>query len=134
MPIGERTVAGYMIVIGERVAAAEALLAGGDAPGVLKLMREIAELALRAIEDNREPLGLRTADRATILSLVAAQAKPNEQPLSECLVDVASGVIRYKAHRPALRAPDAGPKVLNHLLEILSTASACVELSAWPTR
>jgi hypothetical protein len=131
LSFGERTVAAYMIVISERVQSAEALLVGGDVGGVVRLVREIAELALRAVEDNREQLGLRTADRRAILSLVTSQSTPTEQPISECLIDIESSVVRYKAHRPGLRAADAGPKVLNHLLEILSAASACMELEGW---
>jgi hypothetical protein len=123
LPDGERTVAGYMILIAQRVQAAEALAVRGLSGEACDIVREITDLAVRAIEDNRERLGLRTVDRAGILSLIPPHAA--QMPLSEYLVDIESAVVRYKAHRPGLRGPDAGPKVLNHLLEILSAAAGC---------
>jgi hypothetical protein len=125
LPDSERTVAAYMVAIARRVEAAEAMALEGSTARACEVVREITELALRAIEDNRERLGVRTIDRAGILSLVPAHSAHQALPVSEYLVDIESAVLRYKAHRPGLRSPDAAPKVLNHLLEILSAAAAC---------
>jgi hypothetical protein len=125
LPASDRTVAAYMIAIGRRIEAAETLALEGSASGASDVVREIAELALLAIEDNRERLGLGIIDRAGILSLVPVRSSHQSLPVSEYLVDIESAVLRYKAHRPGLRSPDAAPKVLSHLLEILSAAAAC---------
>jgi hypothetical protein len=125
LPDSDRTVAAYMIAIGQRVEAAETLVLEGASTRACEVVREITELALRAIEDNRERLGLRTIDRTAILSLVPPHAAHQVLPVIEYLVDIESAVLRYKAHRPGLRSADAAPKVLNHLLEILSAAAAC---------
>lgn len=117
LPDGERTIAGYMILMGERVAQAESLLGRGDLTGIPELVREIDRLAREAI--------------ATLAATPASVVPLGRQSLSDYLVDIESAVLRYKAHRPGLRSPDAGPKVLNHLLEILSAASGCLEQHGW---
>ena len=127
LPEGERTVAAFMVLIGQRVAAAEALVFEAAPERALELVREIGELALRAVEENRERLGLPTIDRTGILLLVPPPSSQPALPICEYLVDIDSAVLRYKAHRPGLRSPEAAPKVLNHLLEIISAAAACAE-------
>ncbi|HET8547683.1 MAG TPA: hypothetical protein VFL57_06760 [Bryobacteraceae bacterium] len=120
----EQTVAGYMILIGQRIAAAQALAIEGRADSVAESVSEIEELVLRAIEQNRDCLGLGMIDRAGIMSLVPPPSAQQPLAASEYLVDMESAVLRYKAHRPGLRSSEAAPRVLSHLLEILSAAAA----------
>jgi hypothetical protein len=85
-------------------------------------VRVVAELARHAIDTQAAEAGV---------PVQAATFPPRGQAVSEYLLDMESSVLRYKAHRPGLRGPDAGPKVLNHLIEVLAAASGCLEQYGW---
>jgi hypothetical protein len=87
---------------------------------------QIGALALAAIEENGGSMGLAVYDRVAIFTMAERFPAPNNQNLTEYLLDIESVVLRYKAHRPQLRVPDAAPKVAANLIEILAIVMAAL--------
>jgi hypothetical protein len=87
---------------------------------------QIAALAIAAIEENGDSMGLAVYDRAAIFGMAERFPAPHNDNLTEYLLDIESIVLRYKAHRPQLRAPDAAPKIAANLIEILAIAMAAL--------
>jgi hypothetical protein len=95
--------------------------------GILGSIRQIGALAVQALEQNGTALGLQVVDREWIFE-AAAPHNGADAPhsVTEFLLDIESIVLRYKAHRPQLRHPDAAPKVAANLIEIISLALAAL--------
>lgn len=123
---GVHTPGEYMTYIGHRLQEAQNLIwTRKGEESVPPALREIAILALSALEDNRASLGL--LEQHSIRELVDEWHIDGNRSITEYLLDVESIVLRYKAHRPQLRTPEASAKVAASFLEILALALACLQ-------
>lgn len=100
----------------------------GSTDCILPCLKRIGALAVSALENNGKALGLSICDRDWIYS--AATPPPGlafPRGAIEYLLDIESIVLRYKAHRPQLRSPEAAPKVAANLIEILALVLAALK-------
>jgi hypothetical protein len=96
--------------------------------GASEAIRQIGALAVDGMERNGTALGLRLVDRDWIFEAAAPNPEHSiHRSLTEFLLDIEGIVVKYKAHRPQLRTPEAAPKVAAILVEIISLAVAATQ-------
>lgn len=96
--------------------------------GSLASIRQIGALAVDGLEKNGMALGLRLVDKEWIFEAAAPNPEHaiHRSP-TEFLLDIEGIVVKYKAHRPQLRTPEAAPKVAAILVRIVSLALAAMQ-------